>query len=737
MSKSLNLIKYLLYAGIFAVPFLAFIVSSSMFFPFITGKNFSFRIMVEVMTALWLVLMLFDVRYKPRKSWVLAMLAIFVGVVALSSIFGENFYRSFWSNYERMEGLVTYLHLLAYFLVLAGTLKTEKVWNWLFNTSLFASVIMAFYGIFQLWGIFITHQGDRTDATLGNSSYLAIYMVFHIFLAMALFYRAKDFRKWIYLFVIALELFILYHTATRGAILGIIGGFLISWLLIAILSPSKKSKLVHISLLAGMAVIIASFLFLKTTDFIKNNPVLTRFAGISTTEGTTESRLIIWKMSWQGFKEKPVFGWGQENFNLVFNKYYEPILYKQEPWFDRAHNVFFDRLTTNGIFGLLSYLGLLGATLYYLWAKRKNTGLSVEDSAIFGSMFIAYFFNNLFVFDNLISLILFATFLAYVSFRSKANASIQTIPAPVHELRSGRQNEAPGADYGKAVYAVIIGVVFAFVIYIVNIPGILASKSIINAFSLYSKGDTKGAFEGFQKAISYNSFGSMEAREHLSSFAMQVYSNPNLEQAFREKVANYTIDELKKQNEQYPNDIREMIFLATVYNKTQKYSEAISLLNKAIEIAPKKQQLYFELGTSYLNKGDYENGMAILKKSFDLDQTFEDARRIYAVSAIFAGKEALAEELMKDHGGTLQDDERFLKAYAQKNNYDKVVAILKVFIDKNPTNVQYRLNLAAVYLQRGQRTKSVEQLEKAIEANPSFKKQGEFYISEIKAGRNP
>ena len=677
------------------------------------------------MTALWLVLMLFDARYKPRKSWVLAMLAIFVGVVALSSIFGENFYRSFWSNYERMEGLVTYLHLLAYFLVLAGMLKTEKVWNWLFNTSLFASVIIAFYGVFQLSGILQTHQGSRLDATLGNASYLAVYMVFHIFLAMALFYRTKDFRKWIYFFVIILESFVLYHTATRGAILGIIGGLLIAWLLIAILSPNRKSKLAHISLLAGMAIIITGFLFLKTADFVKNSAVLTRFAGISMTEGTTESRLTIWKMSWQGFKEKPVFGWGQENFNLVFNKYYEPILYKQEPWFDRAHNVFFDRLTTNGIFGLLSYIGLLGATLYYLWSKRKKTGLSVEDSAMFGSMFLAYFFNNLFVFDNLISLILFTTFLAYVSFRSKIGANALIV------------NEAPKADYGKAVYAVIIGVAFAFIIYIVNIPGILTSKTIINAFKMAGTGNAQGAFDLFQKAIAYNSFGSMEAREHLSSFAMQVYGNPNLDKEFKDKVASYTIDELKKQNEQYPNDIREMIFLATVYNKTQKYDEAISLLKRALEVAPKKQQLYFELGTSYLNKGDYENGLATLKKSFDLDQTFGDARRIYAVSAIFAGQDALAEELMKEHGGTVQDDERFLKAYAQKNNFDKVVAILKVFIDKNPTNIQYRLNLAAVYLQAGYRTKSVEQLEKAIEANPNFKKQGEFYISEIKAGRNP
>ena len=468
-----------------------------------------------------------------------------------------------------------------------------------------------------------------------------------------------------------MESFALYYTETRGAILGIIGGLLIAWILIAIISPNKKSRLVHASLLAGMIIIVVGFWFLRTTDFINKNAVLGRFARISLTETTTESRLTIWKMSWQGFKEKPVFGWGQENFNLVFNKYYEPILYKQEPWFDRAHNVFFDRLTTNGIFGLLSYLGLLGVALYYLWAKRRKTGLSVEDSAVFGSMFLAYFFNNLFVFDNLISLILFATFLAYVSFRSKANAN-----API-------QNAIAGADYSKAVYAVIIGAAFAFVIYSVNIPGILASKTIINAFKVAGTGNAQGAFDLFQKAISYNSFGSMEAREHLSSFAMQVYGNPNLDKEFKDKVANYTIEELKKQNEQYPNDIREMIFLATVYNKTQKYDEAISLLNRAIEVAPKKQQLYFELGTSYLNKGDYENGMATLKKSFDLDQNFEDARRIYAVSAIFAGQDTLAEELMKEHGGVIQDDERFLKAYAQKNNFEKVVAILKVFIDKN------------------------------------------------------
>ena len=70
--------------------------------------------------------------------------------------------------------------------------------------------------------------------------------------------------------------------------------------------------------------------------------------------------------------------------------------------------------------------------------KRGKTGLSVEDSAIFGGVFLAYFFNNLFVFDNLSSLILFVTILAYVNFRAKGLGVIT-------------QNEEIKADYGKAM----------------------------------------------------------------------------------------------------------------------------------------------------------------------------------------------------------------------------------------------------------------------------------------------
>lgn len=733
MNKSLKIIKYLILTGIFLTPFLALIVSSSMFFPFITGKNFIFRILVEVITALWLTLVLFDKRYRPKNSLIFLAVISFVGIIFLSAIFGENFYRSFWSNYERMEGVITYLHLLGLFIVASSVIRTEKVWNLFFHTNLGASLIVGAYGLLQLISPerFPTHQGNRIDASLGNASYLAIYMVFNIFLALILMFRQKGRVKYFYLPVIAVQVVVLYATETRGAILGMIGGALLSAIFLVVFAKNKKIKLAASSAIMGIIAIVGLFFAFKDSNFVKNNHTLNRFATISLMETTTESRLTIWKMSWEGFKEKPILGWGPENYNLVFNKYYQPVLWKQEPWFDRAHNVFFDRLTTNGILGLFSYLGLLAIALYYLWSRKKGASFSATDSALFSGMFLAYFFNNLFVFDNIISLIQFFVFIAYIHSKSSA-----PVPLPVVDAREQVKNSGQ-SSYGKATIVVIIGGLFMFIIYTANVPAIMTSRTLIDSLKAASAGKVEESFGGFQKAISYDSFGTLESREHLSNFAMQAVNYSNLDAELKKKIQDYTVDQLIKQNEEYPDDIREMVFLSAFYGKIGKYDESISVIQKAIELSPMKQQLYFELGGAYLNKGEYEKGLEVLKKAFELDEDFKDARKIYAVAAIFAGKETLAEELMKDFGGTVLADERFLRAYAQKNNYNKVVGILNLFIKNEPSNIQHRLNLAAVYLKAGKRTQSIEQIQKAVEINPSFKEQGEFYINEIKAGRNP
>ena len=122
-----KILRYALLVGIFIVPFIPLVVSSTMFFPFITGKNFLFRILVELLVGGWAILAVFDKAYRPRFSWLLISVLSFVGIMAFADMFGVNPFKSFWSNFERMEGFLMLAHLLGYFIVLGTVLNTEKV----------------------------------------------------------------------------------------------------------------------------------------------------------------------------------------------------------------------------------------------------------------------------------------------------------------------------------------------------------------------------------------------------------------------------------------------------------------------------------------------------------------------------------------------------------------------------------------------------------------------------------
>jgi O-antigen ligase len=100
-----------------------------------------------------------------------------------------------------------------------------------------------------------------------------------------------------------------------------------------------------------------SIFYFKESDFIKSNTILNRVASISLTDTTANNRMVTWVIGWNAFKEKPLFGYGQENFYQGFDKHYNTK--NTEEWFDRCHNMICDRAITGGIIGLLGYLVML------------------------------------------------------------------------------------------------------------------------------------------------------------------------------------------------------------------------------------------------------------------------------------------------------------------------------------------------------------------------------------------
>ena len=725
-----TMLKSTIFFGIFAILFVPFIVANLQFFPFITGKGFVFRITIEIIFAVWIFLFIRDRSYMPKFSWITGAALIFLGIITLADILGANPYKSFWSNYERMEGLISLIHLFLYFLVVSSMLKTEKLWKIFLNISLVSSILITFYGFFQLAGKIVINQGGvRVDATFGNATYLAVYMLINMFFAVFLFVRAREklYLKFIYGIAFILQGIILYQTATRGAILGLIGGVAVSALLVILFARGeKKARISSLVVLAVIFAIVLGFFAIRNTDFVKRSQTLGRFASLSADGIKSQGRYFVWPIAWQGFKEHPILGWGQENFSYVFNEHYKPEMYTQEPWFDRTHDIFLDWLIAGGLLGFLAYWAMYAALLFYLWRGKNN--FSIIDKSVLTGLVAAYVFQNIFVFDNLISYVLFFSLLAFIHAMSVESKE------PIKWISKMMSN----SQVAERIATPIILIAIASSLYFLNVKPIIASRTLLRAIDPGVSTPVQ-SLENFKKVFAYNTFGSAEAREQLLP-AVSRFAAENIPLDTKSDFVKMAKEQMLIQVNATPLDTRYLFFMGGLLSRIGENQEAIKYFERAIKTSPGKQNLYFGLGGAYIGIGptEFPKALEIFKKAYDLEPKNTEAVIIYAIGAIYNGNNKLASDLLSplDVSRVVFDD-RVLSAYLTTAQYGQVVKILETRVKIDPKNAQIRFQLAAAYFQVGNKTASVGELREAIKIDPKIQPQAEYFINEIQAGRNP
>ncbi len=772
-----KILTYTIVGGLFLVPFISFIVSSNMFFPFITGKGFAFRILVEILFGMYFFLALLEPAYRPRKSWITYSVLIFSGVTLRADIFGANVYKSIWSNYERMEGFVLIAHLALYYIVVSNVLALRngnKLWNYFWNISILASAIMSGYGVLQLMGkININQGGVRLDATFGNSAYLAIYLVLHIFLCLYMIFQRDSatfgvvasstnsskklawygvWYNWIYGGIALLEVIILYYTATRGAILGLIGGIFLAALLVlwkGKRSGEKSEKGSGVSLseienktarksayatVIAILVLVLVFVALHNTSFVKNSPVLSRFSSISASELTSQGRYYVWPMALKGIVERPLLGWGQEGFNFVFNKNYNPKMYGQEQWFDRTHDVVLDWMIAGGLLGFLAYASLYVFLLYYIW--RKESLLSVTQKSILTGMLTAYVFHNIFVFDNLVSYILFFSVLGYVDSMSHGETVVEKNVKGEVVTGGVFYTRAFSSDALLYIAAPLVVLATLGTVYFVNIPAIQTSITLIQAITPQKTGGAEQNLALFKKAFAYNSFGSPEVLEQLIQVSTQISVSSGVPDSVKAEFYDFTKLKIEEKIKQTPTDARYLVFAGSFFNRFAQYDLAVEYLTNALKYSPKKQSIYFELGTSYLGKKDYQKAFELFKTAYELEPSYTDAKIIYTLGALYTKNGQLARQLLSTIDQNLIiNDNRFLRTYADIGDYQSVIAILSARIQKDPTNLQYQLSLASAYATIGDKARAIAIIQAMEKEQPTFKAQGDQYIQQIQSAK--
>lgn len=719
-----------LLAGLLAIPFTPLVVSSSLFFPYITGKAFVFRIIVEVLLGLWCVQLLVDPAARPRRSGLLWAVAGLIGVTALATIFGVDPFRSLWSNFERMDGLITYLHLGAYFLLLTVALRTEKLWRWWLGTSLGVSVVMVIYALVE-YSRLAPGVSSRLAATLGNPIYLAVYLLLHLFIA-ALFWSwaTERWQKILLTAIILAELWALYQTGTRSAILGLGVGILLA----AVLTVWKARtgspwRRVAVGGLALAVILGGSFWLARESEFIQSRSLLARFANISLEDATTRHRLLNWQMALQGFKERPLLGWGPENYIQVFAKYFDPALYDAEPWFDRTHNIFLDWLVSAGLLGLLTYLALYAVALYYLW--RRGNSFTLAEQIIFTSLLAAYLVHNLFVFDNLASYLLFFGCLAYLHQRAGGEAGSRVVRSPENLWFNRVVKLGAGVGVALAVFS----------LYSVNFLPWRTNRTLIQALS---STEPERRLTLLEQAVDYGTLGRVEASEQLITEGLRIVRQSEIPQTFKERAAIAVIDRLADQVVAPAGDVRLALFYGSFLRLIGGAGEAVTSLERARDLAPRKQSILFELAQAYLAVGRKDEALSVAEVTYHLAPDFDEARRFYAFLLSEAGRQDEAEAILRERetsqlvGSTTRlITNQEINTYAAAGNFAKVLSLWQERVRQSPGNFQYRVSLAAAYLKVGEREQAIAQLEEALTLDPTRQAVIQSLISDIRAGRNP
>ena len=632
-------IKYLL----FAAALTPLIYSDKTFYPYILGKIVFFRGLVEIALFLFLAHLVLKVFYKEPfnfskfsgflKNRLVIFSALFLVSIILSTIFAVEKTLAFWGTLERGEGFWGLVHFFV-FLALAVFAFRKKDWFIFFKISLVVGLIVIFYGLLQYFNVnefpFSLEQANRPGSFIGNPSFLSAYLFLVISIALLVFGAEKNvFWRIFSCSVILLSIVIFFMAATRGAFIGLFVGIIVLLFYYAVWGyrffAKDRAKIIRtlsVVILFAIIAFSAIFLFTRTAPVWQKIPGLNRFSKIDALvpqDSSTQTRLLAWQSGFEAFKVRPIFGWGIDNFLTAWNKYYNPKTAAfGETWLDRAHNKLVDLFVMQGLFGLVVYLALYATILYFLFSKKRFSNLSPA----IGGIFIMYFVQNLFLFDEINSYLLFFAIVGFL---------IATDVKPSGEIESASDSELHNAgeikNFSTAkktafyIFNSGLGVLVLYSLYFYNYVPYRQGRDIQLA---------RGGQKDFVKSQLIKSFYPYNfiqpsIRAYITDFyyANQSHIFENDDFKMLSETILSAIDEIIASGSRDPRFyIRKNQILDVMAQRDPKlYLETEKIAREALELAPNRHEVWYSLALSLAKQGRFDEALVLARKTTELNPT--------------------------------------------------------------------------------------------------------------------
>jgi tetratricopeptide (TPR) repeat protein len=799
-------IRWLVYASAL-VPLVIFAQYMS---PFHFGKVVILRSIIEIMAVLYVLLIWRDRSYRPVMhpiSWAFLGFALVFTLTTITSVAPTQ---SFVGTLERMGGLWTFWHYFVFFIIAVSVMRTREHWTRLLDLVIAVGLVSAVYGFLQKtnWS-FILGAGGRARpfGTIGNAALFAGYQILVAYLGVTLLAMKKfgpraqsatgllergnaliggglgaalllallfaghglwiipfgvvfygiylvmagmGWGLWFYRGAVGLMFLAAISTAVRGSLLAIVVGTIVYVLLWSVLNRSRQAKIALLVAIAGVVVFFFLALLFRNTPVVKGSPYLTRITDFSSSTFTVQTRFWAWSAGLKGWSEAPRYmalGWGPENFNVPFSKYFNPKFFTgpgSETFFDRAHNMFIEVLVTMGVLGELAYLALFGVLLWTLIGYMKRQG---DDRALgigLTALTVAYAIHNAFIFDTSANFLVFFTIVAFIV--HVAQRGLDGANSEKRIANRGKGAKEGSWTAGQMAVGGMMAIAAIVLVYATNVKQTMANYAVTRGIVAGWKGDFVGAVEKYRQAIDYGVPGQYEFRHRFAQYVLEVASGADTSTVPQfDAVVSRVLNDLKANSEENPSDYLPLLYASRIYlslgqddPRSPANDAALEQSTRALEISPTFVRTYYEVAQAYLNKKEYGKAYEWFGKAAELNPDVSLTYWYMGAVLIQKGANEKKPEVIRQglqyaftalrKGYVLgeEDAQKLVNAYMALDDLKNVAALYQQIVKNFPQRPDYWEQLIAVYLKMGNSQGAIQTIQTALTQpdvgdNPAFR----------------
>ncbi|KKU75873.1 MAG: hypothetical protein UY01_C0002G0016 [Candidatus Nomurabacteria bacterium GW2011_GWB1_47_6] len=575
------------------------------------------------------------------KNYLFFGLFAYILMLFITGILGENFRQSFWSYYPHMTGIITWVHFFIFYIVISSIFK-EVHWKYFFRALAVSTIVLLGFSYLGPDGFRLSSILSSGGSLLTNNTKSGMYYVLIFFMSFIGLSLEKN-KGWRYVHAFTLAaIFFSPELFNSGIFAGDVS------IAAALKNPVKLLGLARAStLVLWFGGVIAGALYFLHKIQIKENIKRALaaggllcllalygvvFGGLALRSGSVSgtdpqnalsSRLIVWDAAVKAIKQKPITGYGVENFDYIYQDYFDARVINLEnggAWFDRAHNFLLDEILGYGFAGFLIVAALfviiVRMSLQTYKERREFHYLLVPY------IFIFYFFQLQTAFQTITSLFLAFVLFAYLSSQHGSTFSVSISPKIKNYIKI-----LPIPIFIVLLYCVVyLPLKQSFVLAALQESGSFARR--IEIYKANEKSIKNLSISPDQTIQNYTN-------KYISTLAPEiniVYEKNKAEEA-REETALY-LDLYESYYPRYKDKYKFLIYYAHTINFAyllgiDKLPKGEELLHEAFQISEAYPQAYQALAVNLYNQGRITEALSYAKQGYEADRTIEKSKELY------------------------------------------------------------------------------------------------------------